>query len=466
MKKIISSIIIIFMLIVSLGGVVNAASASVSASSKSVEVGSTVKVTVSFGQKVSAAQFTLNFDTSKLEYVSKSSGGLFSAATKRYGYNSEDGVTADLASVTFTFKAKAEGTANVSVGGLKISNETQTGISASMANSSVAVTVKKKEEKPTVTPPTTGGTTGGSTNNNTGTTNGSTNSNTGSTNSKPSTNNNASSNTGSTNSKPSTNNNTSSNTGSTNKPSTNNNNTSTSNKNNTTTNKTENKVNKTEEKKEEVKEEIKEEVKQEENTIQTEVVEENKPEVIEPAPNKLIKLEDENYKKLLSEETKIIVKADSVAIQDGTILDVKTVNENDEEYKSLAKIVRKIKGNKMYFNIKLLKDNMPVQPNGYVTVYIPVPENFNKDRVEVYYINEETNSYEIQTGEIQGEYYSFTTNHFSNYVLIEKQEPKTFGQIVTEIFTNVIVLYMVIGMLIVIIAAQAIVIIRLTNKNK
>lgn len=451
MRKLISSIIIIFMIIGMFGGVVNAASASVSASSKTVEIGSTVKVTVSFGQKVSAAQFTLNFDTSKLEYVSKSGGGLFSAATKRYGYNSEDGVTADLASVTFTFKAKVEGSANVSVSGLKISNETQTGISASMANSSVAVTVKKKEEKPAVTPPTTGGTTGGSSNNNTG-----------STNSKPSTNNNASSNTGSTNSKPNTNNNTSSNTGSTNnKPSANN--TSSSNKNNTTTNKTENKVNKTEEKKEEVKQE---EVKQEENTIQQEVIEENKPEVIEPAPNELIKLEDENYKKLVNEETKVMIKANSVAIQDGTSLDVKTVNENEEGYQNLAKIVRKIKGNKMYFSIQLLKDNKPVQPNGYVTVYIPIPENFNKDRIEVYYINEQTGGYELQTGEVQGEYYSFTTNHFSNYVLIEKPEPKTFGQVVTEIFTNVIVLYAIIGILIVIIAIQAIVIIRLTKRSK
>lgn len=423
MKKSVVVMVIMVLVIGIFGGVVNAASASVSASSKTIEIGNTVKITVFFGQKVSAAQFTLNFDTSKLEYVSKSGGGLFSASTKRYGYNSEDGVTADLASVTFTFKTKAAGTAKVSVSGLKISTETQTGISASMENSSVSLTIKEKEVEKPATTPSTGGTTSG--NNNGGSSSNNTNS--------------------SSNNSTNKNNNTSSNK----------NNTASSNKNNSTTNKTETK-----------KEEKKEETKQEENTIQTEVVpEETKQEEKKEETNKLIKIEDENAKKLVHEETKVMIKAEDIAIEEGTSLTVKIVNDNDEVYKQISDIMKKVKGNKTYFDVQLIKDDKSIQPNGYVTVFLPIPEGYNKERIELYYINTQTGEYELQNGEIQGEYYSFTTNHFLNYVLIEKPEPKTFGQIVTEIFTNLIVLYSIIGILVVVVIGETIVIIKLNNKS-
>ena len=141
MKKSISIAIIMLLIVGILGGCVNAAS-SISTSTKSVKEGENVKITVSFGEKVSAAQFTLNFDSNKFEYVSKTSGGSFSGTTKKFAYTSEDGVTADLSSVTFTFKAKAEGSANFSISGLKISTATQTKVTPSISSSSVNVTVK------------------------------------------------------------------------------------------------------------------------------------------------------------------------------------------------------------------------------------------------------------------------------------------------------------------------------------
>ena len=63
MKKFLSISIIMILIIGMLGGVVNAASASISASSKTTQAKDTVTVTVSFGQKVRAAQFTLNYDS-------------------------------------------------------------------------------------------------------------------------------------------------------------------------------------------------------------------------------------------------------------------------------------------------------------------------------------------------------------------------------------------------------------------
>lgn len=413
MKKSLVITIIMVFIIGMFGGVVNAASASVSASSKTIEIGKTVKVTVSFGQKVSAAQFTLNYDSGKLEYVSKSGGGLFSASTKRYGYNSEDGVTADLSSVTFTFKTKATGSANVSVSGLKISTQTQTGISASMGNSSVGLTIKEKEVEKPVTPPTppnNGGSNSG--NNNSGNSN-------------------------------SNNNNSNSNANNSNK------------NDNKTNNKNENKTQDKTEKKEE-------ETKPEENQVEEQPLpEENKEEEKQLAPNELIKLENQNAKTLSHEETKVMVKGLPIAIEDGTTLNVKFINQENEQYEQLANIMKQIKGNKIYFDIQLMKDNISVQPNGYVTVFLPIPEGYNKERIEIYYLNSENGTYELLQGEIQGEYYTFTTNHFSNYVLVEKPEPKTLGQIVTEIFTNMTVLYTIIGILVLVVIIETIVIIKL-----
>ncbi len=151
------TILIVFCLsILILGGNVQAATASISAASK-VAVGDKVSVTVTFSQKVSSADFRLNYDTSKFEYVSVSKGG-YGTGTKRYTYlNYED--VEDLGSVTFSFKAKATGT-----GAFKISNLVLSTDTASIGRSEVSVTVEKA--KPTNTKPNKKPTTNNNNNNN------------------------------------------------------------------------------------------------------------------------------------------------------------------------------------------------------------------------------------------------------------------------------------------------------------
>ena len=151
------TILIVFCLsILILGGNVQAATASISATSK-VAVGDKVSVTVTFSQKVSSADFRLNYDTSKFEYVSVSKGG-YGTGTKRYTYlNYED--VEDLGSVTFSFKAKTTGT-----GAFKISNLVLSTDTASIGRSEVSVTVEKA--KPTNTTPNKKPTTNNNNNNN------------------------------------------------------------------------------------------------------------------------------------------------------------------------------------------------------------------------------------------------------------------------------------------------------------
>lgn len=135
LKKSIAILILALVLLAVLTTTVSAGAVSIKASASKVTVGKNVSVTVSFGEKVSAAQFKLNYDTSKFDYVSCSAGS-YGTGTKTYVYvNYED--VADLGSVTFTFKSKAVGSGSFSISGVVLSG------SSSIANGSTTVTVQK-----------------------------------------------------------------------------------------------------------------------------------------------------------------------------------------------------------------------------------------------------------------------------------------------------------------------------------
>ena len=75
MGKLKRAITILIMMLLMIGifiGRVNAASASISVSARKVTVGQNVSVTVSFSEKVSAAQFKLSYDSSKFKFISSS----------------------------------------------------------------------------------------------------------------------------------------------------------------------------------------------------------------------------------------------------------------------------------------------------------------------------------------------------------------------------------------------------------
>lgn len=135
MRNTITIIIVMLLVTVMLCGNVNAAT-SIRASKSSVTVGSTVSITVSFGQKESSAQFRLNYDSSKFDYVSCSAGS-FGTGTNTFVYvNYED--VADLGSVTLTFKSKEIGTGTFSISGVVLSSD-----NSSISTGSTSVKVEK-----------------------------------------------------------------------------------------------------------------------------------------------------------------------------------------------------------------------------------------------------------------------------------------------------------------------------------
>ena len=76
------------------------------------------------------------------------------------------------------------------------------------------------------------------------------------------------------------------------------------------------------------------------------------------------------------------------------------------------------------FDITMVKDGAAVQPNGKVTVRIPVPSGFDPAKCMVYHVNTETGKLEKMNARYENGFMVFETDHFSYYaIVIEKPIP-------------------------------------------
>ena len=73
------------------------------------------------------------------------------------------------------------------------------------------------------------------------------------------------------------------------------------------------------------------------------------------------------------------------------------------------------------YNICFVKNDQFVQPDGNVTVYIPIPEGMNGNTSNIYR-QEADGSWAILDAHIEGNYLVFETNHFSFYAVIGDAE--------------------------------------------
>lgn len=176
MKKVISIIIMIVLLIgLSITNVQAASCAvNVSASDKTPKIGSTVTVTISFSQGVGSTKLNLKYNTSVLKYKSSSNTWKASASggsvTMQYLDTSYELPYKTIRSMSATFEVIGEGSSNCSVSVSKMADANSNLLTPSI-NSSATITVKKEEK------PNTNTNTDGNTNTNTNT---NTNSNSGS----------------------------------------------------------------------------------------------------------------------------------------------------------------------------------------------------------------------------------------------------------------------------------------------
>ena len=108
-------------------------------------------------------------------------------------------------------------------------------------------------------------------------------------------------------------------------------------------------------------------------------------------------------------------------------------NDLDDNYKKAVENLDKENKKKIekinLYSVKVVDDNSNVlQPNGEVTIMLPVPENFNENDLEALRImSGKDTSFSSNIVEIDGKKYcAFVTDHFSIYGLIDKLTVEDF----------------------------------------
>ncbi|MCI8470665.1 MAG: hypothetical protein HFJ35_04165 [Clostridia bacterium] len=123
--------------------------------------------------------------------------------------------------------------------------------------------------------------------------------------------------------------------------------------------------------------------------------------------------------KLNDKETNITLEAKDGVVPKDTILVVNTINNNYYNYQQLANIFHNSKNFKM-FDIRLESNGVAIQPNGKVKISVPIPAEFDKSNLVVYRVEENGDKIEY-TVTVNGDVATFETDHFSTYVLAEKE---------------------------------------------
>lgn len=90
---------------------------------------------------------------------------------------------------------------------------------------------------------------------------------------------------------------------------------------------------------------------------------------------------------------------------------------------SLGQATQDIKKGELY-NITFTKNTQPVQPNGTVTVRIPIPDYFVTDACTVFR-QEKNGTWTPLKARLEGKYITFETDHFSLYSVVNKDKGMT-----------------------------------------
>lgn len=122
---------------------------------------------------------------------------------------------------------------------------------------------------------------------------------------------------------------------------------------------------------------------------------------------------------LTDETTNVKFNASFGIVPSNTLLEVSEIKEGAifEKVKSALSQITKF----IAFDITLKSDDEKIQPNGKVKISIPIPNEFDKENLVVYRIEDDGNKIEYAVT-VEGEYATFETDHFSNYVLAEMAE--------------------------------------------
>ncbi len=126
-------------------------------------------------------------------------------------------------------------------------------------------------------------------------------------------------------------------------------------------------------------------------------------------------------------KTKIEFVAPIGTVTEDTIMEVTLIDEG-RTYNNIKDILSDIE-RFVAFDITLTSNGIVIQPSGKVKISIPIPSDYDKTKLAVYRVAEDGTKTEYNT-KVEGEFAVIETDHFSTYVLAEKnvtdtEAPKT-----------------------------------------
>ena len=133
--------------------------------------------------------------------------------------------------------------------------------------------------------------------------------------------------------------------------------------------------------------------------------------------------------------TGIRAEAAKGVFEEGVKLNVENIKTGDTYSKAetaLNDIGKKFKLFNIYFTDA---DGNTVQPNGKVTISLPIPEGYDASKVVLYRINDDGTKTLVK-GSVENGYYKADTKHFSTYALVEKGSTITDADNTAQIEAN------------------------------
>lgn len=116
--------------------------------------------------------------------------------------------------------------------------------------------------------------------------------------------------------------------------------------------------------------------------------------------------------------TGIKVEADKGVFPEG-VEQVVTQITSGADYDKAASVLSDVGKKFRLFEIHFELDGAEIQPNGIVTVYYPIPEGYDADKVVLYRINEDGTKTLVK-GTVENGFYKVMTKSFSTYALVEQ----------------------------------------------
>ena len=117
--------------------------------------------------------------------------------------------------------------------------------------------------------------------------------------------------------------------------------------------------------------------------------------------------------------TNIKLETDTTVVPENTVLEATEVKEQ-KIINVVKESLKEVSSKFVTYDINLLSNGTKVQPNGKVKISIPVPTGFDTSKLVVYRVADNGDKTEYKVA-VEGKYATFETDHFSTYVLAEKE---------------------------------------------